>query len=72
MCHVYVLLSDEGYRYIGSTTDLTKRVYQRQNQLAGWTKRGTNWKSAYTEEFETYKDARRRELGLKPELGESF
>ncbi len=43
MNYVYVIVSKEGFQYIGSTTDLKKRLFQHQNHLAGWTKRGTEW-----------------------------
>ncbi len=72
MNHVYVLESAEGYRYIGSTTDLNKRLYQHQNHLAGWTKRGTDWKLIYSEEYITYQEARRREMWLKTGVGREF
>jgi len=69
---VYVILSSEGYRYIGSTTDLEKRLFQHQNHLAGWTKRGTNWKLIYLEEFETYPEARKRERWMKTGTGRKY
>ena len=72
MSWVYVILSSEGYRYIGSTSDLEKRLYQHQNHLAGWTKRGTNWKLIYLEEFETYPEARKRERWMKTGTGRKY
>ncbi len=39
---VYIIRSEEGYVYTGSTSDLTKRLYQHNNKLSGWTKRGNN------------------------------
>ena len=72
MNNVYVIKSKEGYQYIGSTTDIEKRLFQHQNHLAGWTKRGTEWKLIYTEEFDTYADARKRELWLKTGVGREF
>jgi predicted GIY-YIG superfamily endonuclease len=41
MPHVHIIKSVEGYIYVGSTTDLEKRLFQHQNKLAGRTKRGT-------------------------------
>jgi len=41
---VYVIRSDEGLTYTGCTGDFEKRLFQHNNKLAGWTKRGNNWK----------------------------
>jgi len=41
---VYIIKSKEGYIYTGSTSDITKRLFQHNNKLAGWTKRGNDWK----------------------------
>ncbi|NUM71474.1 MAG: GIY-YIG nuclease family protein [Ignavibacteriaceae bacterium] len=72
MNHVYVIQSKEGYQYIGSTTDLEKRLFQHRNHLAGWTKRGTDWELIYLEEFETYSEARKREKWLKTGVGRDY
>ena len=72
MNHVYVIESKEGFRYIGSTTDLPKRLYQHQNQLAGWTKRGSDWRLVYSEEFMIYAEARKREKWMKTGIGRDF
>ena len=72
MSWIYVIKSKEGYRYIGSTTDLEKRIYQHQNHLAGWTKRGTEWRLVYTEEYATYSEARKRENWLKTGKGRDY
>jgi putative endonuclease len=72
MNYVYVIVSKEGYQYIGSTTDINKRIFQHQNRLAGWTKRGTEWKLVYKEEFESYSDARKREIWMKTGVGRTF
>jgi len=72
MNYVYVIVSKEGYQYIGSTTDIQKRIFQHQNHLAGWTKRGTDWKLVYKEEFETYTEARKREIWMKTGVGRAF
>ena len=61
MNYVYVIKSKEGHLYTGSTTDIEKRLYQHQNHLAGWTKRGTGWELVYLEECSTYPEARKRE-----------
>ncbi len=72
MNYVYVIKSKEGYKYIGSTTNLEKRLFQHRNHLAGWTKRGTEWKVVYLEKFENYSEARKREVWLKSGAGRNF
>lgn len=72
MPHVYIIKSIEGYIYVGSTTDLEKRLYQHNNKLAGWTKRGSGWQLIYTEEFSNYSDARKKELWFKTGKGRDY
>ena len=72
MNFVYVIISKEGYQYIGSTTDIEKRMYQHKNHLAGWTKRGTEWRLVYKEEFKTYSEARKREIWMKTGVGREY
>ena len=72
MTWVYIIKSEEDYIYVGSTTDLQKRIFQHNNKLAGWTKRGSNWKVIHTEEFETYSEARKKEKWVKTGVGREF
>ena len=72
MAWVYIIKSEEDYIYVGSTTDLEKRLFQHNNKLAGWTKRGNNWKLIYSEEFSTYSEARKKEKWLKTGIGRDF
>ncbi len=72
MNFVYVIQSIEGFLYIGSTTDLEKRMYQHRNHLAGWTKRGTEWRLVYKEEYKTYSEARKRETWMKTGVGREY
>ena len=71
MAWVYIIKSMEDYIYVGSTTDLEKRLFQHNNKLAGWTKRGNNWELIYSEEFNTYSEARKKN-GLRQGLEESL
>ena len=72
MYTLYVLRSREGHRYIGITEDLEKRLFQHNNKLAGWTRRGTQWQVVYTEEFATLSEAVRRERWMKTGVGREF
>jgi putative endonuclease len=63
---VYVLRSAEGRMYIGFSQDVEKRIRQHNAKSnRGWTRRFTGWKTIYTEEFRTRKQAMRREKELK-------
>ncbi len=56
--YVYVIKSVEGFVYKGMTDDLERRLVKHNNKsLSFWTKRGTNWKLIYKEEFENKTDA---------------
>ena len=70
---VYVIKSREGYRYTGTTENLSFRLIQHNNHtLSFWTKRGNDWKIIYQEEFENKKDALERERWLKTGIGREF
>jgi putative endonuclease len=61
--YVYVIQSEEEYRYTGVTKDLDLRLKQHNDKkLSFWTKRGTNWKLIYQEEYKTKTEALKREV----------
>ena len=71
--YVYVIQSIEGYKYTGMTEDLELRLRQHnEKSLSFWTKRGTNWKLVYNEEFYNKTDALKREKWLKTGVGREF
>ncbi|QQS36369.1 MAG: GIY-YIG nuclease family protein [Ignavibacteriales bacterium] len=64
--YVYIIQSLEGYHYTCMTKELDKRLNEHNDKsLSFWTKRGTNWKLIYKEDFENRQDALRREKWLK-------
>ena len=69
MAYVYIIQSKEGLIYVGSTIDIEKRLYQHNNKLAGWTKRGNEWKIIHLEEYATLSEARKREMWYKTGVG---
>jgi putative endonuclease len=69
MAYVYIIQSKEGLIYVGSTTDIQKRLYQHNNKLAGWTKRGNEWNIIHLEEFSNNSEARKREKWYKTGVG---
>ncbi|WP_103665534.1 GIY-YIG nuclease family protein [Gracilimonas amylolytica] len=74
MYTVYALYSPSHQKiYIGYTTNLEQRLISH-NSLGkkGWTIKYRPWKLAYTEDFETKKEAMRREKQLKSAKGREF
>ncbi|MBK9096905.1 MAG: GIY-YIG nuclease family protein [bacterium] len=70
---VYVIKSGEGFIYTGMTDNLERRLVEHNDKtLSFWTKRGTNWKLVYTEEFESKTEALKREKWLKTGVGREF
>jgi putative endonuclease len=70
MYYVYVIKSEEGRYYIGSTQDVEKRLKQHNAPAnRGWTNRFTGWIEVYREKCGTRLEARRRERELKKMTG---
>ncbi len=63
--YVYVLRNPDGRLYIGSTSDLERRVRRHQQGRGGWTRDGGPWEPVYHEQFPTRAEAVRRERYLK-------
>ena len=71
--YVYVIESKEGFKYTGMTEDLQERLEQHNDRtLSFWTKRGTNWKLIYKEEFDNKTEALKREKWLKTGVGRDY
>jgi len=63
---VYIMASRAKVIYIGSTTDLERRVHEHKNGLLGkFTKKYQCHRLVYYEECEDIDDARLREIELK-------
>jgi putative endonuclease len=69
MFWVYVIRSEKGKIYVGSTSDITSRIEHHNNGDSYWTSRYKNWKLVYSEEFSTRGDAMKREKELKTGKG---
>ncbi len=55
------------------TEDLDLRLKQHNDKaLSFWTKRGTNWKLIYKEEYESKTEALKREKWLKTGVGMDY
>ena len=74
MYTTYVLYSEKYDKiYIGYTSDLEQRL-RSHNELAkkGWTVKYRPWKVIYTEEYESRREAMKREKQLKGYQGRQF
>jgi len=70
---VYVIKSKEGFTYKGITDNLERRLAEHNDKtFSFWTKRGTNWKLVYKEDFESKTEAFRRERWLKTGVGRDY
>lgn len=65
MAYVYVLKSDTGLHYIGSTVDLAVRLKRHNAGTGARTTKGKKWKVAYQKEYSTLEDARKEEKRIK-------
>ena len=65
MPFLYILQNEKGKYYIGSTTDLTRRIKQHLSGHTYSTKRLGNLKLVFSQEYKELKDARYIELRLK-------
>jgi predicted GIY-YIG superfamily endonuclease len=71
--YVYVILCENNSLYIGQTNNLQTRWKQhRQGKGALWTKNHTPIKIVHLEEFDTIKEAVKREKDLKTGFGRKW
>jgi putative endonuclease len=64
--HVYVLRSvSTGAFYVGSTSDLPRRLAEHQRRHSPYTRGRGPWELVYREEFADLSVARRREQQIK-------
>ena len=64
MYYVYLIVSEDGRKYIGYTANLRARIEDHNSGSVKSTK-GRKWKLVYYEAYARYEDARRRERNLK-------
>ncbi len=71
--YTYIIQSikDQSY-YIGQTDDLDKRLSQHNEGISKYTSRKKPWKLVYYEEFESRKEAIKRERFLKKQKNREF
>ena len=59
-------------RYVGSTSDLKKRILHHNNGFSKYTKGRGPWILVYKEDFPTRSEAMMRELYFKTGVGREF
>jgi len=70
MYYVYVIKSECGRFYIGSTDNIEKRVEQHNSkQFKAWTNRYDNWTLVYKEVFNSRTETIKREKRIKKMKG---
>ena len=73
MYFVYVLFSTKlNKRYIGSTSNIDKRLRQHNAGKSRFKKGGIPWELIYKESFLTLSEARKRELFIKSGSGRKY
>ena len=71
--YVYLIKSIEGFIYKGMADNIQRRLVEHNDKtLSFWTKRGTDWKLIYEEEFESKTEALKREKWLKTGVGREY
>lgn len=72
MFTVYVLRDENNKLYKGLTNDLNRRFKEHRSGHTITTSRMSKLKIVYTEEYDNFKEARKRELYLKSAAGRRF
>ncbi|MFA6251771.1 MAG: GIY-YIG nuclease family protein [Candidatus Paceibacterota bacterium] len=73
MPFVYILKSINHEKfYVGSTTDIDRRIFEHNSGSTTYTKRYMPWKVIYTEKYVNLSEARKREKYLKSSAGRKF
>ena len=72
-CHLYILFSEKLNKfYVGSTTELERRLLEHNRGKEKFTKTGIPWELVYSEPFEALIGARRREREIKMKKSRLF
>ena len=69
MYYTYVIENKKGWRYIGSSGDIAKRLSRHNSNSVRSTKNRGPFKIVFKEEFSTRTEARKRENQLKSYKG---
>lgn len=72
MFFTYVLRDKEGKLYKGMTNNLERRLNEHKSGHTKTTSKMIDLKLVYKEEYDTFKEARKRELYFKSAAGRKF
>ena len=73
MAYIYILKSLNYKKlYVGSTTDLNRRLVEHNSGFSYYTKKYMHWMIIYSEEYINVEDARKREKYFKSAAGRKF
>ena len=72
MYKVYVIRDDAGKLYKGMTSNLERRLVEHKSGHTRSTKHLKNIEVVYTEEYDNFEQARKREIYLKTAAGRRF
>jgi putative endonuclease len=72
MYNVYVLIDDNRKLYKGMTNNLERRLAEHRRGHTITTRKMNNLKLAYKEDYESFEEARTRELYFKTAAGRRF
>lgn len=72
MYTVYVLQDKKGKLYKGMTNNIKRRLGEHISGHTQTTRKMENLKVVYTEKYDTFTEARKRELYLKSSAGRKF
>ena len=72
MYTVYILQDNKGKLYKGMTNNLLRRFNEHKNGKTLTTRKMSGLAIAYREEYESFEQARKRELYLKTAAGRRF
>ena len=70
--NVYVLKDDKGIFYKGLTNNLSRRLAEHKRGKIKTTRKMLNLRIVYSEEYDSFRDARKREKYLKTAAGRRF
>jgi putative endonuclease len=71
--YLYILFSEKLNKYyVGSTTELDRRVIEHNRGKEKFTRTGLPWLLVYTEDFPSLLEARRREREIKSKKSRKY
>jgi putative endonuclease len=70
-CYILYSVKLDKY-YVGSTTDIARRLQEHNRGKEKFTKTGIPWELVYKETFNELKEARKKELSIKKQKSRKY